>query len=168
MRRDAWSGWVLRMSANGSSFPIPTAKSFTSVLWIATATWSLVLSIHRLVPDRPPEFEVLPQPRPRTREHRQPTDGTPLEAIPLTSRGFVHDVLSDADGISLHRFQMFIWTLVLGIIFVASVYKNLSMPEFSATLLGLMGISSGTYVGFKAQEKTAKDEPAATAPPPSP
>src|SRR5947208_14858214 len=91
-------------------------------------------------------------------------EATPLEAIPLTSRGFVHDVLSDADGISLHRFQMFIWTLVLGIIFIASVYNNLAMPEFSSTLLGLMGISSGTYVGFKVQEKTVKDAPAGTAP----
>jgi len=78
------------------------------------------------------------------------------------SRGFVKDVLSDADGISLHRFQMFVWTLVLGVIFVASVYETLSMPEFSTTLLGLMGISSGTYLGFKVPEKTATDAPAGT------
>lgn len=95
-------------------------------------------------------------------------EATPPEAVPVTTRGFVHDVLSDADGISLHRFQMFIWTLVLGIIFVASVYKNLAMPEFSSTLLGLMGISSGTYVGFKVQEKTVKDAPAGTATPAPP
>ena len=55
---------------------------------------------------------------------------------------------------------MFVWTLVLGIIFIASVYNNLSMPEFSSTLLGLMGISSGTYLGFKVPEKTATDAPA--------
>ncbi len=82
----------------------------------------------------------------------------------LASRGFVHDVLSDGEGISLHRFQMFVWTLVLGVIFVASVYKNLAMPEFSTTLLGLMGISSGTYLGFKVPEKTATDAPSGTAP----
>jgi ABC-type sugar transport system permease subunit len=87
----------------------------------------------------------------------------PLSAQP--SRGFLHDVLSDAEGISLHRFQMFIWTLVLGVIFVASVYKNLAMPEFSTTLLGLMGISSGTYLGFKVPEKTATDAPAGTTTP---
>jgi len=92
------------------------------------------------------------------------SDATLPQAVPTKSRGFVHDVLSDADGISLHRFQMFIWTLVLGIIFIASVYNNLAMPEFSSTLLGLMGISSGTYVGFKVQEKTDKDAPAGTAP----
>ena len=70
------------------------------------------------------------------------------------SKGFVRDVLSDGGGYSFHRFQIFAWTIVLGIIFVSSVYNNLTMPEFSATLLGLMGISSGTYIGFKFPEKT--------------
>ena len=69
------------------------------------------------------------------------------------SHGFLRDILSDASGYSFHRFQIFAWTIVLGIIFVSSVYNNLSMPEFSTTLLGLMGISSGTYIGFKFPEK---------------
>ena len=73
------------------------------------------------------------------------------------TQSFFHDLVSDVSGVSLHRFQMFIWTLVLGVIFVGSVYKNLAMPEFSATLLGLMGISSGTYLGFKVPEKQATD-----------
>jgi small-conductance mechanosensitive channel len=68
------------------------------------------------------------------------------------SKGFLRDILSDASGYSFHRFQIFAWTIVLGIIFVSSVYNNLTMPEFSATLLGLMGISSGTYIGFKFPE----------------
>jgi hypothetical protein len=70
------------------------------------------------------------------------------------SKGFLRDVLSDASGYSFHRFQIFAWTIVLGIIFISSVYNNLTMPEFSATLLGLMGISSGTYIGFKFPEKS--------------
>lgn len=81
-----------------------------------------------------------------------------------TSQGFLKDVLSDSAGISLHRFQMFIWTLVLGIIFIVDVYRSLEMPEFSATLLGLMGISSGTYLGFKVPEKGTSDAPAGTTP----
>jgi hypothetical protein len=69
------------------------------------------------------------------------------------SMGFLRDVLSDnREGISFHRFQMFAWTLILGVIFLASVYNSLAMPQFSATLLGLMGISSGTYLGFKFPE----------------
>jgi hypothetical protein len=69
------------------------------------------------------------------------------------SAGFLRDNLSDSSGYSFHRFQIFAWTIVLGIIFVSSVYNGLTMPEFSATLLGLMGISSGTYIGFKFPEQ---------------
>ena len=68
------------------------------------------------------------------------------------SKGFLTDILSDGSGYSFHRFQIFAWTIVLGIMFASSVYNNLSMPEFSTTLLGLMGISSGTYIGFKFPE----------------
>ena len=68
------------------------------------------------------------------------------------SKGFLRDILSDSAGYSFHRFQIFAWTIVLGIMFISSVYNNLTMPEFSATLLGLMGISSGTYIGFKFPE----------------
>jgi len=70
-----------------------------------------------------------------------------------TSKGFLRDILSDSSGYSFHRFQIFAWTIVLGIIFLSSVYNNLTMPEFSTTLLGLMGISSGTYIGFKFPEQ---------------
>lgn len=89
------------------------------------------------------------------------------------TRGFLRDVLDDGGGISFHRFQMFVWTLVLGIIFGVSVYRHLSMPQFSATLLGLMGVSSGTYLGFKFPEKTNREavqtaeEGAAAVPPPT-
>jgi hypothetical protein len=82
------------------------------------------------------------------------------------SRGFLNDVMSDPAGVSLHRFQMFVWTLVLGVIFCGSVFKDLEMPQFSATLLGLMGISSGTYLGFKVPEKKGTDVPAGDLPEP--
>ena len=71
----------------------------------------------------------------------------------MVSNGFLRDVLSDASGYSFHRFQIFAWTIVLGIIFLSSVYNSLTMPEFSTTLLGLMGLSAGTYIGFKFPEQ---------------
>jgi hypothetical protein len=79
---------------------------------------------------------------------------TGLEADLKTgpSKGFFKDVLSDTEGTSLHRFQVFVWTIVLGIVFVSAVVNQLSMPTFSATLLALMGISGATYVGFKFPE----------------
>lgn len=65
------------------------------------------------------------------------------------------DILSDADGVSFHRFQMAAWTLVLGIIFVVQVYNALAMPDFNGTLLALLGISAGTFLGVKIPEATA-------------
>ena len=50
---------------------------------------------------------------------------------------------------------MLIWTLLLGVMCFYSVCNNLAMPEFSGTLLGLMGISAATYVGFKFPEKVS-------------
>lgn len=69
------------------------------------------------------------------------------------SESFIKDLLTDVNGITLHRFQMLIWTVVLGVIFCIGVYRNLAMPEFSVTLLALMGISAGTYLGFKIPER---------------
>ena len=62
------------------------------------------------------------------------------------------DILSDADGVSFHRFQMAAWTLVLGIIFVVQVYNALAMPDFNGTLLALLGISAGTFLGIKTSD----------------
>lgn len=76
----------------------------------------------------------------------------PKAPIPVT-RGFVRDLLGGGDDMSFHRFQIAVWTIVLALIFVASVYADLAMPEFEPSLLGLMGISSGTYLGFKFPEK---------------
>lgn len=78
---------------------------------------------------------------------------TDASAVPKASRGFLTDLLSDSSGISIQRFQVFTWTLILGLIFSVSVYKTLEMPQFSPTLLALMGISSGTYLAFKFPEK---------------
>ena len=69
------------------------------------------------------------------------------------SQGFLRDILTDGDGYSFHRFQIFVWTITLGGVFLSDVYNNIAMPEFSATMLGLMGMSSGTYIGFKFPER---------------
>lgn len=76
-----------------------------------------------------------------------------VAARPAASKGFINDILSDDNGISFHRFQIFAWTIVLIFIFIESVHNTLAMPDFDAKLLGLMGISSGTYIGFKLPER---------------
>jgi hypothetical protein len=72
-----------------------------------------------------------------------------LPMPPGASERFLSDILSDDQGVSLHRFQMAAWTVILGIVFIHEVWSKLALPDFNATLLGLMGISAGTYVAFK-------------------
>lgn len=62
------------------------------------------------------------------------------------------DILTDNNGYNLHRIQMFLWTFILVWIFISEIYIKMAMPEFDLTLLGLMGISSTTYLGFKVSE----------------
>ena len=78
----------------------------------------------------------------------------PTRRTRLTSRGLWNDLVSDEQGaVALDRVQIVVWTLILGGIFLYSVVWDLTMPEFNATLLALMGISSGTYLGFKLPTK---------------
>lgn len=72
------------------------------------------------------------------------------------SQGFLSDLLSDASGYRFHRFQICAWTLLLGLIFAATVYDDLRMPDFSSTLLALTAISAGTYLGFTYIEANTK------------
>lgn len=83
-----------------------------------------------------------------------PKAGTEPSLAPEPSRkpSFWRDICSGTEGLSIHRLQVVVWTLVLGAVFIRAVAQAISMPEFSQTLLVLMGISNGTYLGFKIPE----------------
>lgn len=68
------------------------------------------------------------------------------------SVSFGYDVLDDGDGISIHRFQLLILNVVLGIIFLNSFFLLKDFPKFTGYELGLLGISSGTYLAIKTKE----------------
>jgi hypothetical protein len=71
----------------------------------------------------------------------------------LKSAGLLADLVEDASGPTIHRWQILIWTVILGAIYVGRVYMNLETPTFGTNLLALMGISGGVYLGFKIPEK---------------
>jgi hypothetical protein len=83
---------------------------------------------------------------------------------------FLTDILSDENGISLPRFQVAAWTLVSVVIFVSNVWQKVSMPALDEQMLALMGLSSGTFVGMKANEQplAQPSAPAASASSPPP
>jgi len=89
-----------------------------------------------------------------------------VKAAVARSQGFIRDILSDSNGISFHRFQVFAWTIVMVLVFIRQVASYLVMPEFSGALLTLMGISSGTYLGLKVSEKPESADTRVAGPPP--
>ncbi|KAA6438433.1 hypothetical protein FEM33_17245 [Dyadobacter flavalbus] len=73
------------------------------------------------------------------------------------SQGFFVDILSDDNGISLHRFQNFAWTIIAITVYlykVSEIRTGCELPELSDTLLALTGISSATYLTLKSQENS--------------
>jgi hypothetical protein len=101
----------------------------------------------------PPNMNDLKQQRDMKESERQQTLSE-YRKLTRQSERFLTDILSDANGVSFHRFQMAAWTLVLGLVFIKGVYENLAMPEFNTTLMGLLGLSAGTYLGLKIPEAT--------------
>lgn len=72
------------------------------------------------------------------------------------SGGFVSDLLSDQNGNSLHRLQLMLFTVVFAIYFICHVAVTGDLNiSFSQQMLGLLGVSSGVYVGFKVPGKAA-------------
>lgn len=85
-------------------------------------------------------------------EQSQVTAGTLTSRHQDTcSEGFWKDILSDQNGVSVHRFQNVIFTLILMISYIKSVSAGV-IPDFNDTLLALAGVSSGTYLGVKLNE----------------
>lgn len=72
-----------------------------------------------------------------------------ISKVVLVFLGFWKDLISENGEASLQRLQIVFWTLLLGVIFLRAVWDTLAMPQYDATLLGLMTISSGTYLSSK-------------------
>ncbi len=79
----------------------------------------------------------------------------------LGSDNFLLDLLSDGNGINIHRFQTVVFNLVFGIWFICTVLYYLGhfpgdvsniMPVISDNNLILLGLSSGTYAALKTTE----------------
>lgn len=86
------------------------------------------------------------------------------------SQGFFVDILSDDNGISLHRFQNLVWSLIAIIVYlykVAGIKTGCELPELSDTLLALTGLSTATYLVLRSKENDPPvqdaSNPAATA-----
>jgi hypothetical protein len=94
------------------------------------------------------------------KNHLRDEDAKKLSEVELDiakrPRGFrtgvgawLYDILSDTDTVGFHRFQLIVWNVVLGGVFLFWTWSDFAMPEFNATLLALLGLSAATFVGMK-------------------
>lgn len=86
---------------------------------------------------------------------------------------FFLDILSDKDGVSVHRFQTVVFNIVFGAWFIRNFLTNLAdtnvqvseiMPDFTDNNLILLGVSSGLYAALKATENRQGGSRQAAAP----
>lgn len=93
-------------------------------------------------------------------------DLTRQTVFPSTKPSFFLDLISDEGGVAIHRFQMLIFTVAVGVMFLYQVFTNCVMPDLDATTLTLIGISGATYIGFKTTEPQPKTDADAESPSP--
>ncbi|GAB3930044.1 hypothetical protein GCM10028827_24890 [Mucilaginibacter myungsuensis] len=108
------------------------------------------------------------------------TQGQAVPQQDYPSAGFLTDIISDEKGVSIHRLQNVIWTVVVGGIYISYVglQDTIALPDdkiITTELLSLMGLSTGAYLGLKLNENKNAPVNAATtnenpefAPPPPP
>lgn len=77
-----------------------------------------------------------------------------------SSRSFIHDILSDENGISVHRFQTVVFNIIFGIAFFIEFSQNGSFkfPEYDTSQLTVLGISSAGYIALKLNESGEKHQ----------
>lgn len=75
-----------------------------------------------------------------------------LLAYRQTDGNFFSDILSDENGLSIHRIQAFIFNVIFGIAFAKSVIWDYQMPDFDEVQLGLLGLSNTSYAILKNNE----------------
>ncbi|MFA6018848.1 MAG: hypothetical protein WC722_01200 [Rhodospirillales bacterium] len=82
-----------------------------------------------------------------------------LKSLAPKSENMFNDMTCDANGVNLQRVQMLAWTFVVVVLFLAGIDADKpTLPLISATLVALMGLSNGVYLGFKIPEKQAKEQ----------
>lgn len=99
---------------------------------------------------------------------RQIEDPKVIRTQDAPSQGFLKDILSDEQGVSMHRFQALVFNVAYGASFVISVFDEGNegkFPEYGEFTLGLMGISSATYLAMKTNENKPGTVPAQQATP---
>lgn len=89
---------------------------------------------------------------------RNNSEGVPIRHQDTDpTQGLITDILSDENGISIHRFQALVLNLVFGFGYITAFARLVKLQqypflEFEPWQLTLLGVSAAGYLGFKANE----------------
>ncbi len=76
-----------------------------------------------------------------------------------SSNNILLNIVSDQNGLSIHRFQNVIFSMAIGCYFLFEVFTNSKIPTLNENLMVLMGISASTYLAIKKGENSSlRDE----------
>jgi hypothetical protein len=101
-------------------------------------------------------------------QYKQPD--TPVKTMEKFEKEDHHlsEMLFENGRPSLSRYQMFIWTVVSLLIYIFSFFRiiaapdldvsTLTLPDIDPTLVVLMGLSQGAFIGGKLTMKVEKEE----------
>ena len=69
----------------------------------------------------------------------------------LITQNLATDLLSETtpETWDPHRVQILVFSVVFGVYYLSQLNRLVALPDFSAAVLTLLGISSATYLGFK-------------------
>lgn len=79
----------------------------------------------------------------------------------MPGQNFLLDILSDSNGVSIHRLQAVLFNIVIGFWFIHETLTNMVdpalnmsniLPDIEPNNLILMGLSAGTYAALKTTE----------------
>jgi hypothetical protein len=74
------------------------------------------------------------------------------------SQGFFEDILSDDNGLSVHRLQAFIFNVIYGVAFYTTFVRTGQFEEYGQLQYAVIGISSVGYLGLKALENNPQNQ----------
>ena len=89
----------------------------------------------------------------------RPDNGGLIQNMP--GQNFLLDILSDSNGVSIHRLQAVLFNIVIGFWFIHKILDNVVdpslkmntiLPDIELNNLILMGLSAGTYAALKTAE----------------
>lgn len=92
------------------------------------------------------------------KDQSQEEEGTVFRHQNQETKHFITDILSDENGLSIHRLQKFAFHILGAIIFITETLNGLTIADLDGNLLILMGVSSTTYLGLKNYENRNPDK----------